>query len=361
MKITPIDWRELYAANRAAIEGQIGTPQQPSLPGGLGQLPGGLGQLPGGLGQQPSSLGTWEEHSCSGGRFFVHAPEEISSEPVPLVVMLHGCTQSPASFAAGTLMNDVADRHGFVVVYPEQSRDRNPMGCWSWFDAAHRRRDAGEPAFIAEAAQTVMDATSDWNIDAERVFVAGMSAGGAMASVMAMAYPDLFSGVAVHSGLACGSAGDQGSAFAAMSKGGPDPKRLAAAAFSRVDGLARPVPAVVIHGDADHTVSPVNGDQVVEQWLTFNQLAAPDEFDGDLRRPSTTSRDHPAGGNACTRRRWTDRDGAVLQEYVKVEGLGHAWSGGAPGGSYTDPRGPVASELIWDFFTVCRAAPRVAF
>jgi poly(3-hydroxybutyrate) depolymerase len=121
------------------------------------------------------------------------------------------------------------------------------------------------------------------------------------------------------------------------------------------------VPAVVIHGDADHTVSPVNGDQVVEQWLTFNQLAAPDEFDCDLRRPSTTSRDHPAGGNACTRRRWTDRDGAVLQEYVKVEGLGHAWSGGAPGGSYTDPRGPVASELIWDFFTVCRAAPRVAF
>jgi poly(3-hydroxybutyrate) depolymerase len=204
-----------------------------------------------------------------------------------------------------------------------------------------------------------MDATSDWNIDAERVFVAGMSAGGAMASVMAMTYPDLFAGVAVHSGLACGSAADQGSAFAAMSKGGPDPKRLAAAAFSRVDALARPVPAVVIHGDADRTVAPVNGDQVVEQWLTFNRLAAPDEFDGELRRPSTTSRDD-AGGRACTRRRWTDRDGAVLQESVKVDGLGHAWSGGAPGGSYTDPRGPVASELIWDFFTVCRAAPRVA-
>ncbi|MCW3047897.1 MAG: esterase, depolymerase family [Solirubrobacterales bacterium] len=354
-RITPIDWRELYAANRAVIEGRTGTPHGTLQGPPLGTLPG----MPLGTLQSPSPAGTWEEHTCAGGRFFVHAPEDIDSEPVPLLVMLHGCTQSAASFAAGTLMNDVADRHGFVVVYPEQSRDRNPMGCWSWFDAAHRRRDTGEPAFIAEAAQTVMEATSDWNIDAERVFVAGMSAGGAMASVMAMAYPDLFAGVAVHSGLACGSAGDQGSAFAAMSKGGPDPKRLAAAAFSRVDGLARPVPAVVIHGDADRTVSPVNGDQVVEQWLTFNRLAAPDEFDGELRQPTTTSRDD-ADGRACTRRRWTDRDGAVLQESVKVEGLGHAWSGGAPGGSYTDPSGPVASELIWDFFTVCRAAPRVA-
>jgi poly(3-hydroxybutyrate) depolymerase len=127
-----------------------------------------------------------------------------------------------------------------------------------------------------------------------------------------------------------------------------------------MNGLARPVPAVVIHGGADRTVVPVNGDQVVEQWLTFNRLAAPDELDGDPRRPSTTSRDHPAGGNACTRRRWTDRYGAVVQEYVKVDGLGHAWSGGAPGGSYTDPRGPAASAVIWDFFTVCRAAARVA-
>jgi poly(hydroxyalkanoate) depolymerase family esterase len=337
MKTTPIDWRELYAANRAAIEGHNGMVLQP-----------------------PSALGGWEEHTCSGGRFFVHAPETIGSEPVPLVVMLHGCTQNPAGFAAGTLMNDVADRHGFVVAYPEQDRSRNPMGCWNWFEPAHQRRGAGEPAFIAAVAQTVMEGISDWSIDAERVFVAGMSAGGAMAGVLAMAYPDLFAGVAIHSGLTCGSAADQPSAFAAMSQGGPDPGRLAAAALSRMNGLARPVPAVVIHGTADRTVAPVNGDQVVEQWLTFNRLATPDEFDGDPRRPSTTARDHPAGGNACTRRRWTDRHGAVLQEYVKVDGLGHAWSGGAPGGSYTDPRGPAASALIWDFFTVCRAAPRVA-
>ena len=336
MALPPIDWRELYESNRAVIEGRTGIPSE------------------------PSSLGSWREHSCAGGRFFVHAPDAIGSEPVPLVVMLHGCTQSAAGFAAGTLMNDVADRHGFVVVYPEQSRDRNPMGCWNWFQPAHQRRGAGEPAFIAEAAQTVIDATADWNIDAERVFVAGMSAGGAMAGVTAMAYPDLFAGVAIHSGLTCGSARDQSSAFAAMAHGGPDPRQLAADALSRMDGLARPVPAIVIHGGADRTVAPINGDQVVDQWLTFNRLAAPGEVDGDPRRPSTTAREHPPGANAFTRRRWTDRHGAVVLEHVKVDGLGHAWSGGAPGGSYTDPRGPIASDVIWEFFTVCAAAPRVA-
>jgi poly(hydroxyalkanoate) depolymerase family esterase len=350
-----IDWQELYASNRAVIEGRRAerpdVPWQPDVRwqpdvGGLPTtLPPAREQLP------PAHGGRWERLSHeAGGRargFHVYTPPGLdASSSAPLVVMLHGCTQGPASFAAGTAMNAAADRHGFVVAYPEQTREDNQQGCWNWFVAGQQLRDGGEPSFIAGAARMVIDR---WTIDSDRVFVAGLSAGGAMASIMAATHPDLFAAVAVHSGLAYRSARNLPGAVTAMRNGGGDPAEMGRAAYEAMGRLARPVPALVIHGSADQVVCPVNGEQVARQWLTTNRLASGGGFEGDFARPAESSRDR-LGGRAVGVRRWADRDGRLLQELVEVVGLGHAWSGGTPGGSHTDPRGPVATDAIWDFF-----------
>src|SRR3954454_3063899 len=191
-----IDWRELYASNRAVIEGR-----EP-----LGPRGGGAGLA---LPRQTTGELIRLEHDDGrlGRAVFAYAPPDLApATRAPLVVMLHGCTQTAASFSAGSLMNRAADRHGFVVAYPEQSREENPSCCWNWFSSSHQARGGGEPASIAGATRTVAEAVDRWTIDPARVFVAGMSAGGAMAAVMAATYPDLFAAVAIHSGLAYGSA-----------------------------------------------------------------------------------------------------------------------------------------------------------
>jgi len=269
--------------------------------------------------------------------------------------MLHGCTQDAASFAAATLMNKAADRYGFVAVYPQQERGDNPQGCWNWFLPEHQARGAGEPASIAATIRELMGTTSPWTIDTRRVFVAGLSAGGAMAAILAATYPDLFAAVAVHSGLAYRSAASLGAAFDAMARGGKDPAEQGRAAHAAIGRLARPVPSIVVHGSADTTVAPVNADHVLQQSMTANRLAAPETCDLDITRPTTTSRDQVDDGHAYTRCQWTDRRGALMHELLTVDGLGHAWSGGAPGGSYTDPGGPDATEAIWRFFAQATA------
>jgi poly(hydroxyalkanoate) depolymerase family esterase len=272
--------------------------------------------------------------------------------------MLHGCSQTPAGFAAESTMNRAADRHGFVVVYPQQGHQDNQQSCWNWFLASHQQRDAGEPRFIAEALRMVMDSGARRRIDPARVFVAGLSAGGAMAAVMAATYPDRFAGLAVHSGLAYGSATSLPAAYGAMAQGGPDPRALGRAAHAAMGRRARAIPTLVVHGGADRVVAPVNGDQLVEQWMAANRLAAPETFDPDFHRPSQTSHGRVEGGHAYTSRRWLDRRGTLVQEYLTVEGLAHAWSGGSAGGLLADPRGPDASEAIWDFFTRTTGAGR---
>jgi poly(hydroxyalkanoate) depolymerase family esterase len=282
---------------------------------------------------------------------FVYAPPDLDpTVPAPLVVMLHGCTQTAASFSAGSLMNRTADRHGFVVAYPEQSREENPGCCWNWFSTSHQARGGGEPASIAGATRKVAEAADRWTIDPTLVFVAGMSAGGAMAAVMAATYPDVFAAVAIHSGLAYGSARSLPSATQAMSRGVPDPEGEGERAFTAMGAAARVVPALVVHGTADATVAPVNGEHAVRQWMATNRRASGGTYDPDFDRPDATVRDDSAGGMPSTRRTWLATDGRVVQEQIAVEGLGHAWSGGAAGGSYTDPRGPSASDAIHDFF-----------
>ena len=387
----PIDWQELYASNQAVIHGQGRPAAGQPLPavrrpdGTAGRLAGlrpsanllgaaaraaglrPLAHLPGAagrgvalprlpdiegadvLGGALTPLGDIE--GADGRTAFVHVPDDLPATPVPLVVMLHGCTQTAASLAAGTLMDRTADRHGFVVAYPQQSARHNPQACWNWFRADQLRRGAPEPAFIAGVARAAMAAGSGWAIDPGRVFVAGMSAGGAMATIAAACYPDLFAAVAVHSGLAYGSATNQGAAFSAMSRGAADPGALGAAAHAAMGPHARALPTMVVHGSADRTVCPVNGEQVLAQSMAARRLAAQPDDDADPARPTATQLGRVEGGYAYTRRSWTGGDGRPLHEHLEVEGLGHAWSGGAAGGSYTDPRGPSASDAIWAFFS----------
>jgi poly(hydroxyalkanoate) depolymerase family esterase len=265
----------------------------------------------------------------------LYIPSGYTGQPVPLVVMLHGCTQSPDDFAAGTQMNELAEEQTFLVAYPAQAQSANVSKCWNWFNAADQQRDRGEPSLIAGITCQIM---YDFSVKPGRVYVAGLSAGGAAAAIMGSAYPDLFAAVGVHSGLACGAARDMPSAFAAMRQGGAPHHR----------GAEQPVPTIVFHGDRDTTVSPINGDQVIAQ----------SKAGSDLR--STVSRGQAPGGISYTRTVASDDSGHPMLEHWVLHGAGHAWSGGSPSGSYTEPKGPDASREMMRFFLE-HPKPRASF
>jgi poly(hydroxyalkanoate) depolymerase family esterase len=344
-----IDWQKLYASNQAAIarggivpREAIEIPRLPAVPNGL------------------PVAGSGRERTSSCGQSArltpVHVPRELDrATPAPLVCMLHGCTQDPASFAAATLMNEAADRHGFVVVYPGQNRGANPQGCWNWFLPEHQRRDVGEPAAIAGIVRDLIEMDAQCTLDPGRVFVAGLSSGGAMAAILAACYPDLFAAVAVHSGLAYNSATSVRSAFDVMARGAGDADAQGRAARAAMGGHARPVPSIVIQGNADHTVTSANAINVLRQSMTANHLAAPEACDHDVANPTNSWRGHADRGHSYTQSRWTDSQGVLMHELLEIDGLGHAWSGGAAGRSYTDPQGPSATEAICTFFSLTTA------
>ncbi len=264
----------------------------------------------------------------------LYVPSGYQGQAVPLIVMLHGCTQDPDDFAAGTRMNALAEEHTFLVAYPAQAGNANVQRCWNWFEVAHQQRGRGEPSLIAGITGRVVD---EYNVAEERVYVAGMSAGGAMAAVMGATYPDLYAAVGVHSGLAPGSAHDMPSAFTAMRQGGPG-----AARRESPDGRrAQVVPTILFHGDRDTTVHPRNGDNLLAH-LANGRNGSPGRV--------TTRQGQVPGGHAYTRTAYHDREGNVVVERWTVSGLGHAWSGGSHPGSYTDPKGPDASAEMVRFF-----------
>ena len=242
--------------------------------------------------------------------------------------MLHGCTQDPEDFANGTGMNALAEEMAFLVLYPAQSKQANPSRCWNWFNEIDQRRGQGEPSIIAGMTNAVMARHA---VDARQVYVAGLSAGGAMATIMGTLYPELYAAVGVHSGLPFASASDLPSALAAM-KG--EFRR------SRVPG--RPVPIIVFHGDQDTTVHPSNGEELVAQVAR-----------GLPRRPAVEP-GRVKDGHAYTRTVHHREDGAVHAEHWLIHGAGHAWSGGRARGSYTDGRGPDASREMLRFFRTRR-------
>ena len=265
-------------------------------------------------------------------RYKLFIPGRYCAEPLPLVVMLHGCKQSPDDFATGTRMNDLAEEQGLLVAYPEQPPSANPAKCWNWFSPGDQLPDRGEPSLIAGITRQIM---REFAVDPIRVYIAGLSAGGAAAAIMGSAYPDLYAAICVHSGLACGAAKDLASAFAAMRQGGSPLSQ----------GARRPLPTIVFHGDCDKTVNPLNGDQVIAQSKAGMEL--------HLR----VSHGQSAGGISYTRTVQADGSGRPLLERWVLHGAGHAWSGGSPAGSYTEPRGPDASrEMLRFFFGASKAS-----
>ncbi|WP_439112255.1 extracellular catalytic domain type 1 short-chain-length polyhydroxyalkanoate depolymerase [Hydrogenophaga sp.] len=260
---------------------------------------------------------------------------------LPLVVMLHGCTQSADDFAAGTQMNRLADEHGFVVVYPEQAPGANASRCWNWFRAEDQVRGAGEPALLAALVQAVV---AEHPVDPGRVYVAGLSAGAAMAVILGETYPELFAAVGAHSGLPYAAAHDIPSAMAAMKGHGvmgmghlpgtpADPRRQAQQA----------VPVIVFHGDLDHTVQHSNGERIVQQ-------AARAHAAHPAGLQTSTEQGQAPSGRRYTRTRHTNAQGQCLVEAWTLHGAGHAWSGGAAAGSFTDGNGPDASAEMLRFF-----------
>ena len=288
------------------------TPVPPTQPAETVK-PGPVGQFAGGS-HTDASAGTRE--------YKLFIPPASFTEPLPLVVMLHGCTQNPDDFAAGTRMNEAALERGFYVLYPAQTQHANASRCWNWFKHNHQKRGRGEPALLAGMTRDIM---SRYNIDLRRVYVAGLSAGGAMAAILGDAYPDLFAAVGVHSGLPTGSATNVQTALSVMQTG-PSPSARTTAS----------PPTIVFHGDLDATVNPANGEQVV--------LASAGVIKPEIKK------ERSGNGRGYTQRSYKEAGGRVVAEHWAVHGSGHAWSGGSARGSYTDAQGPDASGEMLRFF-----------
>ena len=259
----------------------------------------------------------------------LYIPSNYTGAKVPLVVMLHGCTQDPDDFANGTQMNLLAEEMGCLVVYPAQSQQANASRCWNWFSSVDQTRGQGEPSIIAGITETIMH---DYAVEREQVYVAGLSAGGAMATIMGTLYPELYAAVGVHSGLPFASAKDLPSALAAM-KG----------QFGRTSPAGKSVPIIVFHGDKDTTVHPACGDEIVKRGAH----AASKEIVVEPGRVPD--------GHAYTRTVHQRADGSPQVEQWLIHGAGHAWSGGSAHGSYTDGKGPDASREMMRFFQTKRA------
>jgi poly(hydroxyalkanoate) depolymerase family esterase len=269
-------------------------------------------------------------------RYKLYIPRAYCSEPVPLVVMLHGCGQDAADFALGTGMNELAEQAGCMVLYPEQSSRASWNRCWHWYDQAHHARNEGEPALIAGLTRKLV---AQYAVDGARVSVAGLSSGGAMAVILGRTYPDVFKAVGCHSGLAHGSATDGLSAIMAMRDGAD----LASLPETR---SPTPIPIIVFHGDADRTVHQKNSAHVVRQAIECYTAQAP----GKSRGTAMSEQTGEASGRSYTRHTHRGETGDVIAEQWTIHGTGHAWSGGNLHGSYTDTRGPDASREMLRFF-----------
>nr|WP_290696510.1 PHB depolymerase family esterase [Halomonas sp. UBA3074] len=298
--------------------------------------------------QAPSASETPQPGAFTAGRFTnsvgsrdykLYIPSGYTGQALPLVVMLHGCTQNPDDFAAGTEMNRLAEEQLCCVLYPAQPATANTSKCWNWFKAEDQQREGGEPAIIAGMTRQIIETHG---LDKRRVYVAGLSAGAAMATTLAMTYPDLFAAVGIHSGLPHGVAQSLPDALGAM-QGGTGPL---SGGKAKGAGWASEVPAIIFHGDRDTTVHPSNAERVAAQYSTSHQAGA------------TVEKGKVANGHGYTCTTHLNAKGETHLEQWQIHGAGHAWSGGSTQGSYTDPKGPDASKEMLRFFFSHRLASR---
>lgn len=316
--------------DRAAGESGMAAFKMPNFEMPSFDLSGAMGGARGPAETLPGKFIDGSHTNAAGTRSYkLYVPSTYTGEQqVPLVVMLHGCTQDPVDFASGTQMNQLAEEMHCLVVYPAQSQSANAQRCWNWFSAVDQTRDQGEPSIIAGITRDVM---ASHNVDDRQVYVAGLSAGGAMATIMGTLYPELYAAVGVHSGLPFASAHDLPSALAAM-KG----------KFGRPKAQGESIPIIVFHGDRDTTVHPANGDELIARG---KHHAAKEIVIEPGRVPD---------GHAYTRTVHQHPDGTPHAEQWLIHGAGHAWSGGSARGSYTDGKGPDASREMMRFFRTKR-------
>ena len=311
------------SADGTVLKKMAGQPAAPSLPEGA------------------QFLSASYTNAAGSRQYKLYVPAAYHGQSLPLVVMLHGCTQDPDDFAAGTQMNAAAELQKCLVLYPQQSKSANNAKCWNWFSSSDQKRDAGEPSIIAGMTREV---AASYQVDQRQIYIAGLSAGGAMAAIMGTTYPDLYAGVAVHSGLPYGAATDLPSAMAAMKSGMTrDPAQAQQGPGTR--GF-KGIPIIVFHGDADHTVNMKNGQQVMASAPPTSGTTSRSREEGQV-----------ANGHAYTRTVHKDASGKPVAEHWLIHGFGHAWAGGSALGSYTDARGPDATgEMMRFFYTQARPA-----
>ncbi|WP_037970923.1 alpha/beta hydrolase family esterase [Sulfitobacter noctilucae] len=292
-----------------------------------GLMPDGRFGSPAGTKTYPSAPATSRKrYTCAAGsrEYVLHMPEGPANG---VLMMLHGCTQTPDDFATGTDIVKTATQTGMIVVLPAQSRGDNAQSCWNWFSGTDQKRERGEPAILASLAGEI--ATKN-NVPKGRTFVAGLSAGGAMAVILGQTYGDVFTAVGVHSGLPYGCARGVNEAFAAMGGNGSRPSQTKTATV---------IPTIVFHGTADHTVAPANGSRIIN-----------DVLDSASGQQTQIVNNGTEGGKAFNQTITLSDNGTPLTEHWEISGLGHAWSGGNPNGSYTDANGPDASAEMLRFF-----------
>ena len=284
-------------------------------------------------------------------RYYIYQPANHDPKvALPLVVVLHGCKQNAADISTGTGFNALADEARFIVLYPEtRSAPNNPLGCWMWWEPDNQRRGFGEPALIINMVNLAQQRIK---IDTERVYVTGMSSGGALSAILASIYPDVFAAAGIHSGLEFGAAASANCALSAMRDGGPNPEGRGEIAYHSQGTHHRIVPIIVFHGTDDRSVKVANAEQLVQQFTQANDYA--DDADGNNESfdaiADGSANETASGGYPYIIENFESADGDVMLKKVLVEGLGHAWSGGNPAGSYTDPKGPDASRMMWTFF-----------
>jgi len=272
----------------------------------------------------------------------LYVPRADRGEPMPLVMMMHGCKQNPDDFAAGTRFNDIAEEQGFLVAYPAQSAHANGSNCWNWFEPGAQLRAGAEPSILAGI---VGEIGRTYRVDARRVYVAGLSAGAAMAVVLGETYPDVFAAVGAHSGVPYGAAHDVASAFAAMHGGPRSPTgkgRRGIVSARRPRAASRGVATIVFHGDRDATVVLDNGSAIADQAVS--------NLESEWGPLTREVQERATPGRRCTRTTHWASDGLPVVEQWTVHGGGHAWCGGSAAGSFTEPQGPDASREMVRFF-----------
>ena len=278
------------------------------------------------------------------------------TKPAPLVLMLHGCLQGPEDLAALSQMNSLADKETFLVVYPQQTAAANALRCWNWFDPKHQDRGAGEPSLIAAA---INDVRASYRVREQQIYVVGISAGGAMAVLMAAAYPEIFAAVGVIAAPEYKAASTVQGGLAAMKNGGPDPTQQGLAAYQAMQKSGarkkKRIPLMDIQGTKDPYVNPINSDQLVAQWVQTNDLLDDGKDNDSITKSPVTAEGAVPNGYSYTKYSYRDRKGHVVVEKLVVNGLGHAWSGSTTANQFADAKGPDATMEIWRFFRATTA------